>query len=83
MMENLELDLKLTVAHVNAILKHLANGVYAEVADVINLLHGQSVPQVQAASTTITEPANAPEEPAAAEEPSAPTEYTFCKSVRE
>lgn len=74
MMENLELELKLTVAHVNAILKHLANGVYAEVADVIAHLHSQSVPQIQAASTTITEPANTPEEPVVAEEPSAPTE---------
>ena len=49
-MENLELELKLTVAHVNAILKHLAAGAYAEVADVIALLHGQAQPQMQAAA---------------------------------
>ena len=57
-MDNLELDLKLTGAHVNAILKHLAQGVYSEVADLINHLHSQSVPQVQAA----TNPAPAVEE---------------------
>ena len=51
-MENLELELKLTVAHVNAILKHLAAGAYAEVADVIALLHGQAQPQMQAAAVT-------------------------------
>jgi hypothetical protein len=46
-MENLELDLKLTVAHVNTVLKHLGAGVYAEVADLINLLHGQAKPQIE------------------------------------
>ena len=59
MMENFELELKLTVAHVNAILKHLANGVYAEVADVINLLHGQAKPQIEVAAA----PAPAAETP--------------------
>ena len=34
-MDNLELELKLTVAHVNAILKHLAKGAYEEVSEVI------------------------------------------------
>jgi len=57
-MDNFELELKLTVAHVNAILKHLGQGVYSEVADLINHLHSQSVPQVQAA----TAPAPAAEE---------------------
>jgi hypothetical protein len=56
-MDNLELELKLTVAHVNTLLKHLANGVYSEVADLIQLLHGQSVPQVQAASNPPAAPA--------------------------
>jgi len=51
MMENIELELKLTVAHVNAILKHLGAGAYAEVAEVINLLHGQAKPQIEAAAT--------------------------------
>jgi hypothetical protein len=50
-MENLELDLKLTVAHVNAILKHLANGAYAEVVDIIAVLHKQAKPQVEAAAS--------------------------------
>ena len=44
-MENLELELKLTVAHVNMVLKHLAKGAYEEVSDLIQLLHGQSAPQ--------------------------------------
>jgi len=48
-MENLELDLKLTVAHVNTVLKHLGAGVYAEVADLIQLLHGQAKPQIESA----------------------------------
>ena len=48
-MENLELELKLTVAHVNTILKHLGAGIYAEVSELIAHLHGQATPQVQAA----------------------------------
>jgi hypothetical protein len=48
-MENLELELKLTVAHINTVLKHLASGVYTEVADLIALLHTQSQPQIQSA----------------------------------
>ena len=68
-MENLELELKLTVAHVNAILQHLSKGVYSEVADLISHLHSQSVPQVQAAAAAAPAPAPAP-----SEEPTAPTE---------
>jgi hypothetical protein len=60
-MENLELELKLTVTHVNAILKHLAKGAYEEVADVINALHLQAKPQVEAASTPPTTEAPAAE----------------------
>lgn len=56
-MDNLEIELKLTVAHVNAILKHLAAGAYAEVADVIALLHSQAKPQVEAATPPVVEPA--------------------------
>ena len=41
-MENLELDFKLTVAHVNAILKHLSAGAYAEVSDII-AYYGDSI----------------------------------------
>jgi hypothetical protein len=64
-MENLELDLKLTVAHVNTVLKHLAAGVYAEVSEVIALLHGQAKPQVDAAAAPVAEeptPENLPAE---------------------
>ena len=66
-MDNLELELKLTVAHVNTVLKHLSAGVYAEVVDLIGLLHAQAKPQVEAATppseNTPAEPA--PEAPAA------------------
>jgi hypothetical protein len=57
-MEKLELELKLTIAHVNLILKHLSQGAYAEVSDLITLLHGQAKPQVEAATATqqITSP---------------------------
>jgi hypothetical protein len=59
-MENLELEFKLTINHVNTILKHLGSGVYAEVSDIINLLHGQAKPQIEtaaaSASTTTSEP---------------------------
>ncbi len=49
-MDNIELELKLTVAHVNAILRHLAKGAYEEVADLVALLHSQAKPQVEAAT---------------------------------
>ena len=61
MMENLELELKLTVTHVNTVLKHLGSGVYAEVADLINLLHGQAKPQIESAA--VAAPAAIVEEP--------------------
>jgi len=50
-MDNLELELKLTVAHVNTILKHLGAGAYAEVAELVNLLHGQAKPQIETAAS--------------------------------
>ena len=59
-MENLELELKLSVAHINTILKHLGAGAYAEVADLITLLHGQAKPQVEAAAASA--PVEAPAE---------------------
>jgi hypothetical protein len=62
-MENIELELKLTVAHVNTVLKHLGQGVYSEVAELINLLHGQSAPQVQAATNPA--PVDPPPQPEA------------------
>ena len=49
-MDNLELELKLTVAHVNAILKHIAKGAYEDVSEVIVALHSQAKPQVEAAA---------------------------------
>jgi len=55
-MDNLELDLKLTVAHVNTLLKHLGQGIYSEVADLITVLHGQARGQIDAA-TPAAEPA--------------------------
>ena len=65
-MDNLELDLKLTVAHVNTVLKHLGAGVYAEVADLISLLHGQAKPQIEDDTIAgVVKPEAAPENPPA------------------
>lgn len=63
-MDNLELDLKLTVAHVNTILKHLGAGAYAEVADLIAFLHGQAKPQIESAVVAPAAPEAAQEAPA-------------------
>lgn len=54
-MENKELNLKLTVAQVNTILKHLGQGIYSEVVEVINNLHTQSVAQLQASKDSFIE----------------------------
>jgi uncharacterized protein (DUF302 family) len=65
-MENLELDFKLTVAHVNTVLKHLGAGVYSEVADLITLLHGQAKPQIEDATIAgVVKPEATPENPSA------------------
>jgi len=48
-LEKIEVEVKLTVAHVNTILSHLAKGAYNEVADLIAHLRGQVVPQVASA----------------------------------
>ena len=72
-MDNFELDLRLTVAHVDAILKHLAKGTYEEVAHVIALLHGQAQPQIQAA-TIATPPVAAPDAVPTPEPDPAPVE---------
>ena len=58
-MENLELNFKLTVANINTILKHLGAGAYAEVAELVTIIHGQAKPQVEAAASA---PATAPVE---------------------
>ena len=68
-MENFELELKLTVAHVNTVLKHLGSGVYAVVADLIQLLHGQAKPQIESAANAAPIAAN--EDTQAVEPPSA------------
>ena len=49
-MENLELDVKLTVNQINTILKYLGAGTYTEVADLITSLHAQARPQLDQAS---------------------------------
>jgi hypothetical protein len=68
-LENLELDLKLTVSHVNTLLKHLGAGIYSEVAEVIQLLHGQAQPQIQAATVVAPAAQPAPEAAPASEAP--------------
>jgi len=62
-MENLELELKLTVAHVNTVLKYLGP-VYAEVGDLIQLLHGQAKPQIESAASPAPVEAASEEQPA-------------------
>ena len=49
-----------TLEEINLILKHLGNGVYAEVGALIAKIHGQALPQVQKAEepTKEAEPAN-------------------------
>jgi len=66
-LENLELDLRLTVSHVNTLLKHLGAGIYSEVAEVIQLLHGQAQPQIQAAAVAPPPVPNDVAQPADAE----------------
>ena len=56
-MENIEIELKLTVAHVNTILKHLDMGVHAEVRQLIDFIAGQAQPQIQVAPQAAPTPA--------------------------
>jgi len=42
------IKLELEIAEVEQVLKHLASGAYAEVAQLIAKLHGQALPQAQA-----------------------------------
>ena len=46
------INLNLEIAEVEAILKHVGNAAYAEVAGLIAKIHGQAVPQVQAIKQT-------------------------------
>jgi len=54
-MDNTIVNLNLTVAQVNTILKYLGNGSYLEVVDIINEIRLQAVPQIaqEAAPTTV------------------------------
>jgi hypothetical protein len=61
-MDNLELELKLTVAHINMILKHLAKGAYEEVSELIAVLHMQAKPQVEASVAPAAEETSDPTE---------------------
>ena len=51
------INLKLELEELNTILKHLGNGIYTEVGQIIAKLHGQALPQVEAAKTVEEVPA--------------------------
>ena len=42
------INLSLEIAEIEAVLKHIGNGAYAEVAPLIAKIHGQATAQVQA-----------------------------------
>ena len=42
------IKLELTIEEINQALKHLGNGIYAEVGGLIAKIHGQALPQIQA-----------------------------------
>jgi hypothetical protein len=42
------INLKLELEEINAILKHLGNGIYTEVGQLIAKIHGQALPQIPA-----------------------------------
>lgn len=48
-MDEVTVDIKLTVAQVNVILNHLGRGVYNDVVAVIDLIRSQAVPQLASA----------------------------------
>lgn len=52
-MENLELNLTLTVQQVNVILKYLGGGTYIEVTDIVAKIRDQAAPQLAAAQQAI------------------------------
>lgn len=52
-MENLELNLTLTVQQVNVILKYLGGGAYVEVTDVVTQIREQAAPQLAAAQQAL------------------------------
>ena len=51
------INLKLELEELNTILKHLGNGIYTEVGQIIAKLHGQALPQVETAKTVEEVPA--------------------------
>jgi len=53
------IKLELEIVEVEQILKHLASGAYAEVAQLIAKLHGQALPQAQAQQPVADATANA------------------------
>lgn len=60
-LDKVEIELKLSVAQVNAVLVHLARGSYGEVADLISDIRAQAMPQVaeaQKAPTEVPSPAS-------------------------
>lgn len=57
-MDNMVLELKLTVAQINVILSHLGRGSYIEVQPVVDEIRAQAAPQL----------ANAPQQPSEAEQ---------------
>lgn len=48
-MENMTIDLKLTVAQINVILGHLGRGAYLEVQPVVDEIRNQAAPQLASA----------------------------------
>lgn len=57
-MENMTIDLKLTVAQINVILGHLGRGAYLEVQPVVDEIRNQAAPQLASAQ----QPASSQEE---------------------
>lgn len=54
-MDNISIDLKLTVAQVNNILAHLSRGAFSDVASLIEEIRQQAAPQVATAQQQISQ----------------------------
>ena len=50
-MDNVVIDLKLTVAQINVILNSLARGAYIEVQPIVDEIRAQAAPQLASAPT--------------------------------
>ena len=57
-MDNMLIELKLTVAQINVILNHLGRGAYVEVQPIVDDIRAQATPQLAIAQT----PASSQEE---------------------